>query len=343
MRTVLIGLGMVADTHLAAIKDAQDVTLVGVMGRSAPKATAFAEKAQALLGAPVSVFASPADIIAEADADFVIIATPPDARVELVTAFVEADIPILMEKPIERTAQAAEQLVQLCAGAGVPLGICLQHRARDASVALKEAVDGGLLGKIVSAEIRVPWWRDQTYYDAPGRGTYARDGGGVMINQAIHTLDLALWCLGEFDTVQSLMTTTAQHTMEAEDWAGALFKTKAGAVGSIVASTTAHPGYAETISIQGTAASAHLEAGTLTVSHMDGRTETAGAAATTGAGADPMAFTHAWHQTILENFTEHLKRGVPLIAEGASVMAAHQVIAAMERSNASGQREAVLA
>ena len=341
MRTALIGLGMVADTHLAAIKDAKDVTLAGVMGRSTQKASAFAQKAQAMLGDPVSVFGSAAEIIAKANIDFVIIATPPDARVDLVSAFAEAKIPILMEKPIERTAQASEQLVDLCASAEVPLAICLQHRARGASVALKKAVDNGQLGKIVSAEIRVPWWRDQAYYDAPGRGTYARDGGGVMINQAIHTLDLALWCLGPFSTVQSLMTTTSQHKMEAEDWAGALFTTNNGAVGSVVATTTAYPGHPESVSLQGTLASAHLESGVLTLSHMDGRTQTIGASAATGAGADPMAFTHAWHQTILENFVDHLKNGTPLIATGASVIAAQHVIGAMERSNSSGQREPV--
>ncbi|MGZ2259520.1 Gfo/Idh/MocA family protein [Roseobacter sp. A03A-229] len=337
MKTVLLGLGMVADTHLAAIRDAEGIDLAGVMGRDPARAQAFAERASAALGYAVPVRTSVVEIADDPAVDFVVIATPPDARQELVETLSAAGKPILMEKPIERTLAAAEAIVAHCAAAGVPLGIVLQHRARAASTKLKQLLDGRALGQVATVEIRVPWWRDQAYYDAPGRGTYARDGGGVMINQAIHTLDLALWLLGPIRAVQAMMRTTPLHTMEAEDWAGALFEMESGACGSLMATTAAYPGEPESIRIQGDKAAAYLASGVLTLTHLDGRVETFGAEASTGGGADPMAFTHAWHQSVLEDFAACLRTGTAPLASGQSALQAHRVIDAMERASRSGQ------
>ncbi|WP_299677968.1 Gfo/Idh/MocA family oxidoreductase [uncultured Roseobacter sp.] len=336
MKTVLVGLGMVADTHLAAIRDAEGIELAGVMGRDTARAQAFADKASAAVGYAVPVRSSPAEIAEDRTVDFVIIATPPDARQELVDTLSAAGKPILMEKPIERTLAAAEALVARCETAQVPLGIVLQHRARAASQKLKQLLDGRALGQVATVEIRVPWWRDQAYYDAPGRGTYARDGGGVMINQAIHTLDLALWLLGPVRRVQAMLRTTPLHRMEAEDWAGALLEFDSGACGSLMATTSAYPGEAESLSLQGEKAAAHLASGVLTVTHLDGRVETFGAEATTGGGADPMGFTHAWHQHVLEDFAHCLISGATPLASGRSALEAHRVIDAMERASRSG-------
>lgn len=336
MKTVLIGLGMVAGNHLAAIRDADGIELGGVMGRDAKRTQTFAEKAAAEIGHQIHIYQSADEIAQDDTIDFVIIATPPDARQDLVRVLSAAGKPILMEKPIERTLAAAEAIVTNCESAGVPLGLVLQHRARAASQKLKQLLDGRALGQIATVEIRVPWWRDQAYYDAPGRGTYARDGGGVMINQAIHTLDLALWLLGPIRQVQAMMRTTPLHQMEAEDWAGALFEFESGACGSLMATTAAYPGEAESLSIQGSEAAAHLASGVLTVTHLDGRVETFGAEASTGGGADPMAFTHAWHQAVLEDFAASLTTDTPPLASGRSGLEAHRVIDAMERASRSG-------
>ncbi|GFE49114.1 dehydrogenase [Roseobacter cerasinus] len=336
MKTVLIGLGMVAGNHLAAIRDAEGIALAGVMGRDATRTQLFAEKATQEMGYLVPARGSITEIAEDAAIDFVVIATPPDARQDLVTVLSAAGKPILMEKPIERTLAAAEAIVTTCENAGVSLGLVLQHRARAASQKLKQLLDGRALGQIATVEIRVPWWRDQAYYAAPGRGTYARDGGGVMINQAIHTLDLALWLLGPIRRVQAMMRTTPLHRMEAEDWAGALFELENGACGSLMATTAAYPGEAESLSIQGSKAAAHLASGVLTMTHLDGRVETFGAEASTGGGADPMAFTHAWHQAVLEDFAASLTTGTPPLASDQSALEAHRVIDAMERASRSG-------
>jgi len=338
VKAVLIGLGMVADTHLDALKAAQGITLHGVLARNATTTLAFADKAAEKLGHPVKAYEDLSGLADDPDIGFAIVATPPDSRAEIVEALTAAQIPILMEKPLERTLQAAREIVERCSAARIPLGIFFQHRARDVSQKLKKAIEEGVIGDIISAELRIPWWRAQSYYDAPGRGTYSRDGGGVMITQAIHTLDLAIWFLGPFKDIQALMHRTKLHEMEAEDWAGAVFRTKNGAVGHIMATTAAYPGAAESIILNGTKGAAHLEAGTLTIAQIDGGTLTYGKDVSTGGGADPMAFTHAWHQGIIEDFATSIRDKVSPIASGRDALRAHAVIDAMQRSSASGQR-----
>ena len=341
MRVALIGLGMVAETHLAALHAAKGLTLAGVLGRDPSKTQAFAGKAAEVLGHPVEAFSDAGSIASDPAIDFVIIATPPDARVALVETLVAARKPILMEKPIERDLSAAKRIVDLCETAGVPLGVVFQHRARAASLALKRCLAEGSLGGIATVEIRVPWWRAQSYYDAPGRGSLARDGGGVMITQAIHTLDLALWLLGPMAEVQAMMCRTPLHDLEAEDWAGAVFRMESGAVGTMTATTAAFPGSAESITLQGTKAAAHLASGFLTVTPMEGLARTYGAEAATGGGADPMGFTHAWHQAVIEDFAQALVTGNEPLTSGRSALRAHAVIDAMTRASTSLKREKV--
>ena len=338
MKVVLIGLGMVAETHLAAINEASGITLAGVLGRRAETTTEFARKAEQLLGYDVRALESVDEIADESAADFAILATPPDARSSLVEKLADAGIPILMEKPLERTLEAAETIVAYCEDKNVQTGVFFQNRTRKAAVAMRQAVLAGDLGDLIMADIRVPWWRDQSYYDEPGRGTYARDGGGVLINQAIHTIDLALWALGQWKDVQAKLHKTILHRMESEDWASALFETASGVVGTLTATTAAYPGGAESITLHGSKAFAHLEKGVLRITHRDGTASTTGSASMSGGGADPMAFTHAWHQRIIEDFSDCLKTGREPIASARSALMSHAVIDAMERSHKSGQR-----
>jgi predicted dehydrogenase len=208
---------------------------------------------------------------------------------------------------------------------------------RAASLKAAELVASGSLGALGLVEITVPWWRDQSYYDAPGRGTYARDGGGVMISQAIHTIDLALSLAGPVTAVQAMTATTRFHRMEAEDFATAGLRFANGAVGSIVASTASYPGAAETIALHHEQASLTLHSGVLTVRWRDGRQQAFGAAGGTGGGADPMAFTHEWHQAIVEDFADALAEGRPPAASGRAALDAHRLIEAIARSAAEGR------
>lgn len=333
LRTALIGTGMVARTHVAALRDASDlVTLVGVCARRTAHAAAFAQD----IDPNLRVYADVAQIAVDPSIDFVIIATPPNARASLIAPLAAAGKHILLEKPVGRNAAEAEEIVQICEAADITLGIVFQHRMRQASQAAAILVASGRLGALGLVQITVPWWRDQAYYDEPGRGTYARDGGGVLISQAIHTIDLALSLTGPVASVQALAATTQFHALEAEDFVSAGLVFVDGAVGSLVASTASYPGGPETITLHFANASLHLGSGILQVSWRDGTTETFGAAASTGGGSDPMAFTHAWHQGILEDFVAALTEGREPVASGRDALAAHHLIDAITRSAAQG-------
>ena len=162
-----------------------------------------------------------------------------------------------------------------------------------------------------------------------------------MISQAVHTLDLAIWLLGPVRSVQAMMRQTALHHLEAEDWAGALFDMQCGAFGTLLATTAAYPGGAETIVVQGTKAAAHLGSGVLEISYLDGRKTRVGAEGATGGGADPMAFTHEWHQSVIEDFAEALRSGGQPLASGETALEAQAVIDAMQRASESGQKQQV--
>lgn len=338
MRVALIGLGMVANTHVEAIAaTAGRIELAGVSSAHPEKAAAFADKVAPLLGASPRIYADTAEVAGDPDIDFVILATPPSARMEQVALLAGAGKPILMEKPIERTAAAARAIVETCEAAGVPLGIVLQHRMRASAKALSSMLAEGRVGDLGLVEIMVPWWRAQSYYDAPGRGSYARDGGGVLISQAIHTLDLALSLTGPVARVQAMARTTKLHRMESEDVVTAGLDFESGAVGSLFASTASHPGGAETITLHGTEGSARLIGGLLEITWRDGRVEQIGAAAGTGGGADPMAFTHEWHQAILEDFAGALETGRDPAVSGRAALAVHDLIEALVTSSAEGR------
>ncbi len=329
---VLIGAGMVAGMHARAIADA-GLTLHGLLSRDPARAHAFAEAH----GPGIRVYGDLGQIIADPQVGFVILATPPDARAGFIAPLAHAGIPILCEKPLERDAARARALVETCEAAGVPLGVILQHRMRPAAQTLLARIRAGDLGRIASVEIRLPWWREQRYYDAPGRGTYARDGGGVLITQAIHIIDLMGLLCGPVARVQAITATTALHAMEAEDFAAAGLVFASGTVGSLMASTTHYPGGAEEITLNGTRASARLSAASLSIRHHDGHDEVIGARESTGGGADPMAFTADWHRAVIADFATALTENRAPAITGRSALAAQELIDAIVASARSGR------
>ena len=333
LNAVLIGLGMVADTHLRALADLQDqVYLQGVFARGTEAREAFGQLVRERCGYTPALYSSIEDVVRSAP-DFVILATPPNARSEIVDAVAVAGIHILMEKPIERDSTRAEKIVSRCEEVGVHLGIVFQHRVREASVELRKKLEAGTFGALCVVEAAVPWWREQSYYDEPGRGTYERDGGGVLISQAIHTLDLMLSLTGPVSAVQALARTTAVHEMESEDFVSAGLEFANGAVGSLTASTASYPGGAESLTFHFEKASAVLKSGKLSVAWRDGRCEEFGADTATGGGADPMAFTHDWHTGIFRDFTEALFEDRSPLVTGREALAVHRLIDAIIESS----------
>ena len=330
MRAALIGLGMVAGTYVDAIRTSKSVSLDLVYARTPEGRARFLADWPDLGARQASSVAE----IAASDVDFVIVTTPPNARAEIVDAMVAAGKPILMEKPVERTLANATALVEKCEAAGVPLGIVLQHRARPVVADLRGVLPE--LGDLLTVEIAVPWWRPQSYYDEPGRGSYARDGGGVLISQGIHTLDLMLSLTGPVAEVTAMTATSGFHDMEAEDFVSAGLRFANGAVGHLFATTASFPGKGETITLHFQKGSAHLDAGVLRIDRADGRTDTFGQAATSGAGADPMAFTSDWHRFVIEDFTTALEQKRAPLVTGRDALGVHRLIAALEHAGRTG-------
>ena len=193
------------------------------------------------------------------------------------------------------------------------------------------------LGALQSVEVSVPWWRDQSYYDVAGRGTYARDGGGVLISQAIHTLDLMLAFTGQATRVTAFCARSSAHEMEAEDFVCAGLEFKNGAIGQVFASTASFPGRSESITLYYSQATAQLETGSLTIHWRDGRVQRFGAQAGSGAGSDPMAFSSRWHQTVIEDFADCVRFGKTPIASGRSALEVHRLIDAITVSGQLGK------
>lgn len=328
----VVGLGMVAGTHARALAELTEIVdVVGVFSPSATRRDQFG----AAHGFPVA--ASLESLIADARVDIVICLTPPNARAEIARLCVAAGKHVLMEKPLERTLAAAEELVGMFEAARLKLGVVLQYRFRESAQRLKQIVEAAPYGPLASVHASVPWWRPQSYYDAVGRGTYARDGGGVMVTQALHLMDLMLWMCGPIARTQASFRTTAVHRMESEDFVVAGLDFASGAVGSVVATTADHPGFAETITLNFTRGSARLEGGNLTVWPHDQPVEHWGEASGTGGGADPMAFPHGWHRAVIADFVAAVRKERPPMTSGRDSLQVLRLIEAMQRSSAEGR------
>ncbi|MEO1678719.1 MAG: Gfo/Idh/MocA family oxidoreductase [Pseudomonadota bacterium] len=330
----LVGLGMAAKPHALALQALSDrIDVIGAFARSAKARAVFSET----YGFP----AAP-DLAALAEdprVDALLLITPPNARREIVAQFATRGKHILSEKPLERGLGGAQAIVETCNTAGVRLGVVFQHRFRAASEKLAALILSGELGAVRVVRANVPWWRDQSYYDEPGRGSYARDGGGVLISQAIHTLDLMLSLTGPVASVQAICATTPLHRMEAEDVTAGAMQFANGAIGALFASTASFPGGAESLQLDFDNGAAVLQSGILTVHWRDGRVETfGGEAAGTGGGADPMAFPFDWHHALIADFADAIAAGRDPRVTGAMALDVHRLIAALEQSSRDGRR-----
>jgi predicted dehydrogenase len=310
----IVGLGMAVAPHAKSLRDLE-VDVAYAFSRSAERRKKFAEHF------PFPQADSLEKIVDDKSVNAVLILTPPNTHLELVEKFAAAGKHILLEKPLEISTARAEKLVKACAK--VKLGIVLQHRFRPGAVKLREMLPS--LGQLVSASAAIPNWRPQSYYDMPGRGTRARDGGGVLLTQGIHTLVLFLSLAGEPSKVTSFVTTTPVHKMETEDLVAAAVQFKNGAIGTVHATTTAYPGFPERIELIGTKGTALLEGPSLKVELADGKKLEVKAEGG-GTGADPMAFPHDWHRDLLKDFLDAIEKNRPPRISGEEALKVHRFI-----------------
>ncbi|MBA4327290.1 MAG: gfo/Idh/MocA family oxidoreductase [Polaromonas sp.] len=331
MRIGMVGAGQASAPHLQSIRDlAAEVTLARVVARSPGKLAALDLPAGTVTSTRLE------DILEDASIEAVLVLTPPNTHGEIVERLARAGKHVLVEKPLDISLEKAQQMVDICEQSGVKLAVMLQHRMRDASLALARLIREGALGPLLSASASIRWWRPQTYYDEPGRGTLARDGGGVLMTQAIHTLDLMLSLTGMPDRVLAMAGTSAVHQMECEDTVAAVLRYPNGAIASIAATTAAWPGFPERIALNFTGGSATLEAGELRAELTDGRKIQVGVRQATGSGANPMAFDHAFHRALLQDFVASVRNGTQPSVTGRSALQVQQLINAIMASSASG-------
>jgi UDP-N-acetyl-2-amino-2-deoxyglucuronate dehydrogenase len=327
-RIAIVGLGMAVTPHARSLADLAD--RVDVVAAFSPTKTRR-DKFAAEFGFPVSDDIDA--IVGDRSIDCALILTPARTHLPLVERFARAGKHVLLEKPLEVDTERAEAVVDACERNRVTLGVVLQHRFRPGGRALARCMADKRLGDIAGASVAVPWWRPQSYYDEPGRGTLARDGGGVLLTQAIHTLDLFLSVTPRLAEVAAYATTSALHRMETEDIACAALRFDNGALGTLNATTASYPGFPERIEIIGTRGSASLCGGTLDLRLHDGARETLGETAMAGGGADPMAFSHDAHRALLAEFLDAVDAGRPPINDGRSALAVHDLIDAVLASS----------
>jgi UDP-N-acetyl-2-amino-2-deoxyglucuronate dehydrogenase len=313
-RVALVGLGMAVTPHAKSLLDLK-VDVACAFSPSAERrrkvGSQFGFKTCENLDA----------ILEDRSVNAVLLLTPPNTHLELVEKFAAAGKHILLEKPLEISTAKAERLVKACAQ--VKLGIVLQHRFRPGAEKLRELLPE--LGRLVSASAAIPNWRPQSYYDQPGRGTKARDGGGVLLTQGIHTLDLFLSFTGEPAEVKSFVATTPVHRMETEDLVAAAVRFENGAIGTVHATTTAFPGFPERIELIGTKGTALLEGPSLKVALASGKSVEVKAEGG-GTGADPMAFPNDWHRSLLADFLDAIEKDRQPRVNGEEALKVHRFI-----------------
>jgi predicted dehydrogenase len=323
-RIALIGLGMAIKPHVASLDDLRDRVEIGAVYTRTPETRSrFASEH----GVPAVEDVEA--IFSDRSIDSVLIMTPPWTHLELTQRAAAAGKHVLLEKPVDVNAARAAQAVESCEKAGVVLAVVYQHRFRPSGRRLHGLLRDKALGGILSASATIRWWRPMEYFAQPGRGMYARDGGGVMLTQASHTLDLLLHLVGPAQSVAAFADNSRVRNLDTEDRVAVAVRWENGAFGSIDATNLAFPGYPERIEIAGTEGSAVIEVERLEVHLRNGesiRVEGSGAG---GGGSDPMAFTHAHHRACIEEFLNAIDESRQPMNSGRSALDVQKLIDAI--------------
>ena len=329
----IVGVGMIADFHAQAIAASRGGKLIGVATRNADNARAFAQKHGAAF-ATTEVAA----LVARSDIDVVCITTPSGAHLEPALAAVRAGKHLVVEKPIEITTERADELLRAADAAGVRVTPIFQARFGDGARTLKAAIDVGRFGRIVLASAYVKWHRPREYYTG-WKGTLALDGGGALINQAIHAIDLLQWFAGMPSEVFCWKTRRVYAHIEAEDTASATLRFANGAQGSIEATTAGWPGWGRRLEIVGENGSARLEDDRL--DQWKFRDEQPADAAIRNAKVDPnagggagaaSAITHHGHLRQIQDLIDAVRENRPVAIDGHEARKAVALIRALYAS-----------
>jgi predicted dehydrogenase len=338
----IVGCGMIARFHARALAEVPGTRLVALVSRRAENAKKLANE----LGLHCDVYTDLSPVLARRDVDVVIVTTPSGAHLEPAVAAAQAGKHVVVEKPLEITLERCDRIIDACNKNRVKLCTIFPSRFGDANQALKKAVDGGRFGRLTLGETTCKWWRPQSYYDEGGwKGTKALDGGGALMNQAIHNVDLLTWLMGPVTHIAGLTTTLAHERIEVEDTAIACLRFANGALGVIEATTSVHPGFPKTIAIHGDRGSVLIEQDDilrweLTPEQPEDQVIKDRFAQKTGASggsSNPAAISHVGHARQLADFVRAIETRTAPLVNGREGRKAVEIILGIYRSAATGK------
>jgi UDP-N-acetyl-2-amino-2-deoxyglucuronate dehydrogenase len=332
MRAGIVGTGAIAGKHAQACRNI-GYELTACTDRTTEKGLSFAAQWSA------EFVATPEELARRDDVDYLDVCTFPAYRFEAVELGAKYGKHVLVQKPMAVDLIHAAQMIAVARGAGIQLGVVSQHRFDDSIMFLKRAIAAGRLGHILEADAYVKWYRSAEYYARAVKGSWAGEGGGALIGQAIHQVDMLLYLIGAVDEVFAYWQLGALHKIESEDLVCAVMRYANGAAGVVQAATALWPGYPERIEIHGTKGSAIISGDQLaTWDVTDDEGEPAPTARDTKSGAsDPMAIALTPFERQFIDFGEACKTGRAPNSSGVEGYRALELVTAIYESCRSGR------
>jgi UDP-N-acetyl-2-amino-2-deoxyglucuronate dehydrogenase len=275
--------------------------------------------------------------------DYVDLCTFPDFRLQALEICAESKKHIQVQKPISTNLETARKMIEIARQAGIQLGVVSQHRFDDSSRFLKKAIAQGRMGKILQADAYVKWFRSAEYYSRPIKGSWATEGGGALINQAVHQVDILLWLIGPVKELFGYWQLGALHKIESEDVVNALLQYKSGATGVIQAATAFWPGYSERLEIHGTKGTAVITGDKLTawdIENDSGDPPAIEKDVASGA-SDPMAISLTPFERQFQDFGNACKTGKTPLVSGIDGYRSLEVVTGVYQSCREGRKVSI--
>lgn len=336
MRVGVIGTGAISWKHAQAYKNiGYEVTVCTDI--SAANGKKFADETGA------EFVGSFEEVCRHPKVDYVDVCTFPDFRLQPIDICAQTKKHVQVQKPISTNLDTARQMIQTARDAGIVLGVVSQHRFDDSTQFLKKAIASGRLGKILQADAYVKWWRSAEYYSRPIKGSWATEGGGAMINQAVHQVDVLLYLLGGVRELFSYWQLGALHKIESEDVITAMLRYENGATGVIQAATAFWPGYSERLEIHGTKGTAVITGDKLTTWDVqDDQGDPAPVQKEVMSGAsDPMAISTVPFERQFLDFGRAIETGSKPLVGGEEGFRALEVVVSAYESCRRGEKVAI--
>jgi UDP-N-acetyl-2-amino-2-deoxyglucuronate dehydrogenase len=336
LSVAIIGAGNIGHVHVQAIAHVDDAQVTVVCDEVEPSGRALAQACGA------EWTPSYEQAVTRADVDVVSVCTPSGTHAEIAVAAARAGKHLLVEKPIDVTLPRVDQIIGAAREAGVKLACVFPYRFMLGVRRVREALDGGRLGRMTMADAYVKWYRTQEYYNGSWRGTWALDGGGALMNQSIHSIDLVQWLAGPVETVFG-RTATLSHEMETEDTASAVLTFQSGAMGVIQGATSCWPGDRARVELHGDRGTIVLEEGRIVTWKLAGAApgeeeRMLGLEDSLGSGSqDPKGFSYEMHRRQIVDLVQAVTEDRAPAVEGAEGRKAVEVIRAIYRSAEAGQ------